>query len=216
MAGELLLKYFDFGLVRELYGLNIYFPDISFIPTPRSKVIDLGSNVGLMSLLCAKYGAYVLAVEAQSGFVNCARENIALNQLDHRIELVHAIVGSGSGAFSNKENRIAATHWHDEPAEVSMADLLRHFLRSKEESVHLLKIDIEGSEFDLFSKNIDWLDSVRHISMEVHPEFGNVLSLRRRIENAGFKCALRSSWRESGVPNRYPAFLFASKGLESC
>ena len=211
IGGQIILKQPDFGLVRELYGRNIYFPELGFIPTPGTKVADLGANVGLFGLLCAKLGAEVLAVEAQSGFVAVARNNFALNDVENSIELIHAMVGGSTGVFSQKERRKASSHWVDDPPEMSMEELLNRFLDGHQQMIHLLKIDIEGSEFDLFENHIDWLDKVLHISMEVHPEFGDVRGLRNRIEKVGFRCNLIPSWRESGIPKRYPGFLFASR-----
>jgi len=211
IGGQIILKQPDFGLVRELYGRNIYFPEPGFIPTTGNKVVDLGANVGLFSLLCAKLGAEVLAVEAQSGFTAIARNNFALNGVENRIELIHAMVGGSTGVFSKKELRKASSHWIDDPPEVSMESLLHNFIDSQEQMIHLLKMDIEGSEFDLFENHLDWLDKILHISMEVHPEFGDVTVLLNRIEKAGFRCDLIPSWHESGIPKRFPGFLFASR-----
>jgi FkbM family methyltransferase len=210
IGGQIILKHPDFSLVRELYGRNIYFPQIGFIPTPGSKVVDLGANVGLFSLLCAKLGAKVLAVEAQSGFITIARNNFALNGVENRIQLIHAMVGGSTGVFSKKELRKASSHWIDDPPEVSIEKLIHTFYGQKQ-IIHLLKIDIEGSEFDLLKKDTDWLEKILHISMEVHPEFGDVTVLSKRIEKAGFRCNLIPSWHESGIPKRYPGFLFASR-----
>jgi len=211
IGGQIILKQPDFSLVRELYGRNIYFPQAGFIPPARSKVVDLGANVGLFSILCARLGADVLAVEAQSGFIEIARSNFALNDVETRIQLIHAMVGSSSGVFSQKESRKSSSHWIDDPPEVSMDNLLNGFLYGHQPIIHLLKIDIEGSEFDLFANHTDWLDKVRNISMEVHPEFGDVTILRDRIEKLGFECNVLPSWRESGTLKRYPGFLFASR-----
>lgn len=211
IGGQIILKQPDFGLVRELYGHNIYFPEPSFIPKSGSKVVDLGANVGLFTLLCAKLGAEVLAVEAQSGFMPIARNNFALNDVENRIKLVHAMVGGSTGVFSQTELRKASSHWVDDPPEISMEKLLNTFLDDHQQMIHLLKIDIEGSEFDLFENHIDWMEKILHISMEVHPDFGDVTVLRNRIQKVGFRCKLIPSWRESGIPKRYPGYLFASR-----
>lgn len=211
IGGRIILNQPDFGLVRELYGRNIYFPEPDFIPIHGSKVVDLGANVCLFSLLCAKLGAEVLAVEAQSGFIGTARNNFALNNVGHRIQVMHAVIGGSKGVYSQKELRKASSHWIDDPSDVSIEEILYTFLDGHQEMVHLLKIDIEGSEFDLFENDIEWLDKILHISMEVHPEFGDVTVLIDRIEKAGFRCNLVPSWNESGIPKDYPGFLFASR-----
>ena len=92
-----------------------------------------------------------------------------------------------------------------------MNNLLKNFLSDRREMVHLLKMDIEGSEFGLFEDNPDWLNKILHIAMEVHPEFGDVSSLCEQIKRAGFRCKLVPSWHENGVPRRYPVFCTQKK-----
>lgn len=210
-GGEIRLKQPDFSLVRELYGRHIYFSEPVFIPPAGSKVIDMGANVGFFSLLCAKLGAEVLAVEAQDGFIPMAHENFVINGVHDRIKLIHCMVGASTGVFASEDRRKAASHWGEEPPTLSMDSLLKNFLSDRGEMVHLLKMDIEGSEFGLFEKNPAWLNHILHITMEVHPEFGDVSSLCEQIKRAGFRCKLVPSWHEKGIPRLYPGFLYASK-----
>lgn len=204
----------DLGLVRELYGHHVYFPRAEFVPKPQAKVIDLGANVGLFSCLCAGFGAEVIAVEAQSGFVAEAQRNFSRNGLQSRVRYLSALVASSSGVFSAHAERSAASHWGDEPPELSMPEIVAMFgppPAHGRPDVHLLKADIEGSEFALLEGNLDWLGRIAHISMEVHPEFGDVKKLKALLEGAGFVCTVRSSWREDGMPKQHPGYLFAAR-----
>lgn len=208
----------DLGLVRELYARGVYFPEPDFLPQTEDKVIDLGANTGLFSLLCAGLGADVLAVEAQNGFKTLAQDNWTANGVLHRIQFVSALVGASKGVFASEAARIDASHWLDEPPELSMNNLLEMFpipaspgVDHAAPDIHLLKVDIEGSEFALFAGDLTWLRRISHISMEVHPEFGDVIALQEIIEKEGFACKLVSSWREAGTPRKYPGYLFASR-----
>jgi hypothetical protein len=69
--------------------------------------------------------------------------------------------------------------------------------RHRVESVDFLKIDIEGSEFDLFRGAPAWLHRVRRIAMEVHPEFGPVAELARAIGSRGMKVEFRDNGLEA-------------------
>mgnify|MGYP003978902101 FL=1 len=60
--------------------------------------------------------------------------------------------------------------------------LSRHNLKV----IDFLKIDIEGSEFDLLNRDTAWLSTVKKIAMEVHPEFGKVENLKTKLESEGF------------------------------
>lgn len=208
----------DLGLVRELYGRRVYFPEPSFLPKSGDKVIDLGANTGLFSLLCAGLGAEVLAVEAQSGFMPLVQNNLAINGVQHRVKFVSALVGASRGVFASVAARIGASHWTDEPPTLSMDALLDMFstpssagMGNLKPDIHLLKMDIEGSEFGLLEGDLTWLRRISHISMEVHPEFGDVLYLKESVQREGFTCKLVSSWREVGIPCKYPGYLFAKR-----
>ena len=54
-----------------------------------------------------------------------------------------------------------------------------------------MKLDIEGSEFELFSGNAKWLDKIRFIVMEVHPSEGDPELILKKLEafNFNHKCA---------------------------
>jgi hypothetical protein len=54
-------------------------------------------------------------------------------------------------------------------------------------SVNLLKCDIEGSEFELFSEENPLLEITDQISMEVHPDLGDAAALLERLRGAGFE-----------------------------
>ena len=82
------------------------------------------------------------------------------------------IIASGSNGnsvvFSNEDNLKRSTHFENDPPILTMTEIFRlHGL----EKIDFLKIDIEGSEFDLFINNNEWLKNVDKIAMEVHQEF---------------------------------------------
>jgi FkbM family methyltransferase len=71
------------------------------------------------------------------------------------------------GRFSVSEQKIEATT--GEVSSVTVEGLLRNFGAMQ---IDLLKLDIEGAEFDLFSRNCDrWIDQVRLIVIELHDRY---------------------------------------------
>jgi len=177
----------SFSSARELYCRRVYFIRPGFEIGTRDVVVDLGANAGLFSTMAAVYGSLVIAVEAQSGFFPLMEANLARNGCAERARLVHALVGAGTGILSDEAARAAATHWGEQPVERSIADIIAmHEL----DHVDLLKVDIEGSEFDAFSGDLSWSTVVRRIVMEVHTAFGDVGALRARLAAAGFDTVL--------------------------
>jgi hypothetical protein len=59
--------------------------------------------------------------------------------------------------------------------------------------IDFLKVDVEGSEFDLFRFADGWLGRVRRIAMEVHPEFGSTPELVDRIRSGGMSVELQNN-----------------------
>ena len=180
-----------FSGAREMYCRQVYFPTPACALQPGTTVLDLGANVGLFSLLAAKAGCKVIAVEAQRGFVRELTDLASTQGVATRIVVENALIGTGSGIFSDSRGLASASHADGfTPPTVTMEELLaRHGV----EQVDFLKIDIEGSEFDLFRSETSWLRRVRRIAMEVHPEFGSVPALRRTIEAHDMSVELRDN-----------------------
>lgn len=180
-----------FSGAREMYCRQVYFPSGAFALTPGTAVVDLGANVGLFSLLAALVGCEVLAVEAQRGFVREISESAARHGVAARLVAEHARVGPGTGVFAEPGAPLLASHAEGTTAPaVPFEELLA---KHRIDRVDFLKVDIEGSEFDLFRSAGSWLGRVRRIGMEVHPRFGSVTELRERIRSADMSVELRNN-----------------------
>lgn len=173
-----------FGGAREMYCRAVYFRRPGFRIHPGEIVVDLGANRGLFSILAATEGANVVAVEAGSGFLPVINAHATLNNCNDRIKVLNALVTPGTGLLSTREGRMKADHWGTEPESVRFGVVIdRYGLRR----IDFLKIDIEGSEFDLFrDDDLDWLDIVEKVAMEVHPQFGDVGLILDAFTKRGF------------------------------
>ncbi len=179
---------YSFCSVREIYARRIYFPSAGWIPRQGDFVVDLGANVGMVTLLCASLGADVVAVEAQDGFIPCIKKNLSANGCLERVQVLHGLVGSGSGVFANEENFVNADHFDGGlPKSISMQEILGTHPNQR---VHLLKMDIEGSEFSLFDNSLDWLLQIDRIAMEVHSYFGEPDLILEKLKLHGFTAKL--------------------------
>jgi len=95
-----------------------------------------------------------------------------------------------------------------------MADLLTKHQMTK---IDFLKIDIEGSEFDLFSDSCPWLERVQTIVMEVHVAFGDPRALTAKLQANGFIIELRDNELRPVASLESSGYLFARRdaGLAS-
>lgn len=198
-----------FGLAREIYGRQVYFAQPGFRLKSGDVVVDLGANVGVFTTLAARIASKVIAVEAQSGFIEQIGANLALNDVADKVSIEFGLIGPESGVFSDVERLRSSSHFKELPPVLSMNELLA---QHKVQLVDFLKIDIEGSEFHLFRDNPEWLRRVKKVAMEVHPEFGNVDHLVAALAAQDFKVALVSL---SGGPvegaTGSAGYLFATK-----
>jgi FkbM family methyltransferase len=179
----------DFAAAREMYCRRVYVSHPHMRIEPGAQVVDLGANIGLFSLLAAKRGARVLAVEAQAGFIRELRARMLEQHCAAAVATELALIGAGVGIFAEVADIASASHYEagqDTPM-VEMSDLLaRHHI----DQIDFLKVDIEGSEFALFRRGEPWLSGVRRIAMEVHGPFGSARALRAQLDAAGFATSL--------------------------
>ncbi len=183
----LLFKGEYFGGLREICCRKVYFKSPDFDIQENDTVVDLGANVGVFTTVAALCGKRVISVEAQSNFLPIIESNLKMNTCLEKASIIFGIIGPGSGLLSKESNQQSASHWDKTPPIISMENIIKE---NKIKEIDFLKIDIEGSEFDLFSKNTEWLSIVKKIVLEVHLEFGDLNDLLTILKNAGFDFVL--------------------------
>jgi FkbM family methyltransferase len=131
-------------------------------------IADAGANIGSATLWFKKEypKSYVVAVEPEPGNVNVLRQNVANLP---SVSVFEAAIGSESGFVSIESKGLA---WAAQTARtgsgipiVTMKDV---FSSVPSGCPFIAKIDIEGFESDLFSKNLEWLNDVYVIYIEPH------------------------------------------------
>lgn len=181
-----------FGRITELYARKVYFVLPEFRLNENMVVVDLGADIGAFTVLAALIAKKVIAVEAVFSSLEELKENARQNHCLNKVKPVWGIIGSGSGMVAQPAI-FKEIFGNTNPPVLTFEDLLKRYNIGK---VDFLKIDIEGSEFDLFKGNINWLSKVKLIAMEVHAPFtrmgtlipcGDINEIRRVLEEAGFK-----------------------------
>lgn len=137
--------------------------------TERSVVFDLGGNRGEFShAILASYGCSVFCVEPFPA-------NIERIKPHERLTLFPMAVGDHDGPV---DLRVAADHdpslvmaypGETEPLRVQCMTLRTMRERASASDIHLLKVDIEGAEIQVFDAAADGdFADIRQISMEFH------------------------------------------------
>ena len=136
--------------------------------TPR--VVDIGANIGLFGAwaLARFPGATIVAVEADPANAAVHRRTIEANGLEERWRLVEGFAYTGSGIVRFAAGEHATSHGakgDDEWVEVPAVDVLPHIA-----DADLVKIDIEGAEWDLLADPRFKEARPRVVVLEFHQE----------------------------------------------
>lgn len=160
-------------------------------------VLDVGANVGLFTKFCLDKGAKkVISVEinqkAIDTFKSIYKENESVkliekavcttpNQVELYLDPSNSLVGSIN---QNHTNNLSDKQF------VETITLDEIFDTNSIENLSLLKMDIEGAEYDaMLSVSDENLNKVEFLLMEFHDNYGGVLreNILNRLENAGFE-----------------------------
>ncbi len=191
-------------------------------------VLDIGANVGLFTELAVRKGAKkVIAAEINQNAIRTFRD--IHNQKKEGIEVIMRTeaISREQGTltiYNDPDNSLVGSIFSNkiglsDSYEIQSIGIDQLFGKAKiqAESVSLLKMDVEGSEYDIFDGfSIDNLKKVGNIIMEFHENFGGRLrdSVTNKLEEAGFSYEIyqdncqdfASEWEESGT-------IFATKKI---
>jgi FkbM family methyltransferase len=179
--------------------------DIALSPAP-SYIVDLGANVGLAAAyFLGRYpDATVVCVEPSKANFEILTKNLegystakailsAAWPESTTLEVVSTNdAGEALGFWGMRTKPASAEQMSSSSTErvqgVSIGDIMRRFELPR---IDLLKVDIEGAELELFSRNTqEWLPFVTCIVIETHDRF-------RPGTTAAVKSALGSAFEES-------------------
>lgn len=195
----------DMFVFRQVIINKEYKPIINLINSEKERksinfIVDAGANVGLTSLFFHTYwkDSKIVAIEPEDSNYKQLIENIHINDLTQKIipikkalwinntEKLMIYDGFRDGKNWAKSVKTSEEDGKTEP--ITLSTLLDIY--SSEKIIDILKIDIEGSEYQLFKSN-DFLEilttSVRFLCIEIHEEFMNRIWYYDVLEKINFK-----------------------------
>lgn len=148
---------------------------------PGGIFVDVGANEGYFSVVGAKLvgpTGRVLAVEPQTRLQSVLHENFRLNQLNN-VQLVQSAISDSARTAqfhlspdlnSGSSGLARATNYHVPTQEVHTTTLAQLLKDARIERVDLMKMDIEGFEYEAILGSPDLLRSgaIRAIALELH------------------------------------------------
>jgi FkbM family methyltransferase len=174
----------DIDIFYEIFWKRTY--DIpAGIASEYVTIVDLGAHIGLASIHFALRHPHskIIAVEASHKNFELLIKNTADFPSITCIEAAvypedGMVLFDSSGISYNSKLSVSGS----KVQALSMKSLLQEH---KIDRVDLLKIDIEGAEELLLSRNNDWLLTVNCIIIEIHANY-KIEHLRRDLETFGF------------------------------
>jgi FkbM family methyltransferase len=167
-------------------------------------VVDLGANVGYSSIFLASRfpHAHITAFEPHPDHAALARENFSLHHaLASRIELFEQAAGIADGLkyLTNAGVRSTIQASPDVGSiPIAVVDILDVLRRAP---CDLLKIDIEGSEYEILASPRFHSSLARVLVVEWHPMDGidGENWIRSRLQRAGYGVERGVSYRHMGI-----------------
>lgn len=150
--GQGLRKYYDANAARQ-----------------RMLIVDAGANIGAASVYFrALYPqSRIIAIEPEINNAALARNNFEKRDID----LIEAAIGSKSGSMYLQNPGLSDWGFRigeEGEYEVSVSTVESILADCKDSVPFILKIDIEGGEEGLFSRDCDWLDFFPLTIIETH------------------------------------------------
>lgn len=155
--------------IIDIFGLKCYDIELPFVP---DFIIDGGANIGVSSIFFAnKYpGAQIIAVEPESSNYELLLRNANFYS---KIKPLKNAIWSSSTYLTVKDRGYGLRGFTVEESPESTPKSFKACtideLMEENKYIDILKIDIEGSEKEVFSRNYEkWLPNVRCLIIELH------------------------------------------------
>lgn len=181
-GGSLVLRNkWQVASLRDVFLSSHYWRLFDQLETPPSLIVDLGGHCGHFVVLCElvleeRFGASqarYLIVEGLPDLIDEIRATLDDTGLGARATVLHGLAGRRDGFAVLKSGsanllETSAILRQDGPRSVRVpyVDLLRHLPDGQ--TIDILKVDIEGSEYDLVANYPAVLARTRLVAMEIH------------------------------------------------
>ena len=162
---------------------------------PSGIIVDIGANIGAFSVYASSTADVVYAFEPESSNYNQLIKNIQLNKRYDKIIPLKVAVGRENKQvliYKGRFNKGASTTMGkitSENENVKMVSLSHLMSNSDIDKIDLLKIDIEGGEYDLlYGLPKEKFDKIDKLVLEYHYVAGeSSIDLSNYLVSLGYK-----------------------------
>ena len=184
-------------MVAEIFRDNVYKP--YFIGKKDLTVLDVGANVGVFTLFASEYAKKIYSIEPATEHFQCLAYMIKFNNFKHVKPIQKAISNKDGVAplFLDGSNRRAFNLLGNAdgtipPEQVETIRLDTLFEQEKIKHVDFMKVDIEGSEGEVFGGDgfgnvADKIDTIVYESHHFDTMKRNPEQVNFALKERGFK-----------------------------
>ena len=170
----------DLSVIEEFFVDHMYKSVEEIIAKTKDPILDIGAHIGIFSIYSQvlsanrKTKSEIIALEPEPNNFKLLKENLKLNHCKNVKVKQYALVAndSPSAVLYLSEN----THNHSTASEsdnfigVPAVTLEKLIEQNKIKKIGLLKMDIEGAEYDIiFNLQSSILNSIQNLVVEYHP-----------------------------------------------
>ncbi|HTZ41678.1 MAG TPA: FkbM family methyltransferase [Candidatus Omnitrophota bacterium] len=148
--------------IREPVNLRYYWKFVS----PEDVVLDLGANIGVFSALSSNANK-IISVEPLEKAIPYLKKNLEINGLSGKSEVITMAGGKKGWLFLEEDEKLNLSKIVDaenERTKKVRSEPLSYF--AKKYKANLLRMDVEGYEYEILYKNIP--KEINKISIEFH------------------------------------------------
>jgi FkbM family methyltransferase len=161
----------DVLVLDEVFYQHLYDPprEVQQLLRTPLRAVDAGANIGLFGVwLLSRYpGSEILSFEPDRRNAALLAQTIGANRAEHAWRMVQAAVAPAAGTLGFAGEEFATSHVVDDPhaPTVTAVDFFAHA-----QDAQLVKIDIEGSEWEILADQRMAALPASAIVLEYHPE----------------------------------------------
>ena len=194
----------DYNLLNHIWNYDVYRKGSI---KKGDIVLDIGSHVGIFSVLASKLvgdSGKVFSFEPSPNNFYLLKKNIKLNDINNITainkgvsnkqgvkKLFLSLFGYGGNSFFKNQNK-------KDFINIDCISLTEAIEKNKIKKIDFLKMDCEGAEYEiLFSSPDDTLNKIKRISMESHDIKKYFINdLKKFLEEKGFSVKIGESYGE--------------------